>query len=281
MDYTAAEKITFATLPITTVNAFGRPTGTATGFMFGFLLNLHADWYVPALVTNRHVLNGASSVDVVFTREKGPGEPAVGDPFSIRIPAAGTIYHPNPQIDLAILPLGGVIEDLRKSGNPVFYTFVEPSLIPNGEAWKKLNAIERVVMAGYPKGLRDKVNNQPIVRSGITATHPALDFNGLPEFLVDMPCFEGCSGSPVFILEEGFVANPRTGGIAVGGNRIFFLGVQHAIPKAKDAMKLEVLPSDDHPKVIPVYESYLNLGFIIKSSALHDFDPIIQSRLKI
>ncbi len=278
MSFTAAEKMTYSTLPIMTFDSAGTPQSTATGFIFSFLHDPKAGTHFPALVTNRHVIQGAASIQVIFTLEKGPGVPDIGRMTIVSISAADVLYHPRPDIDLAILPLGPVIDTQKRKGQPVFFSIVDSSLIPSGKAWKTLNAIEHVVMAGYPKGLRDEVNNQPIVRSGITATHPALDFQGMPVFLVDMPCFEGCSGSPVFIIEEGFVADPRTGGIAVGGNRIFFLGVQHAIPKAKAAMKLEVLPSDDHPKVIPVYESYLNLGYIIKSSALLDFDPIIRAK---
>ena len=281
MSFTAAEKITFSTLPITTFNASGIPTSTATGFMFGFLFDQKNGSHVPALVTNRHVLNGTHSIEVVFTRARETGVPAIGETVSCRLPTAGTIFHPNPQIDLAILPIGNVLESLRRDGNAAFYTVVDPSLIPNSDIWKDLNAIEHVVMAGYPKGLRDTVNNQPIVRSGITATHPAMDFQGNPEFLVDMPCFEGCSGSPVFIMEEGAVVNPRTHSLAIGGSRILFLGIQHAIPKQYTVGKLAVLPSDNQPAIQPIVQMYLNLGFIIKSSALHDFDPIIQSRLKI
>lgn len=52
-------------------------------------------------------------------------------------------------------------------------------------------------MVGYPDGIWDEFNNQPIVRRGITATHPKNDFNGKGEFLIDAVCFPGSSGSPV------------------------------------------------------------------------------------
>jgi len=280
MSFTSAEKMTYSTLPILTFDGAGNPQSTATGFVFCFLHDPQASFGFPALVTNRHVFENAASVQVIFTLEKEPGVPDIGRMTVVSISAADVLYHPRPDIDLAILPLGSVIDSLKKSEKSVFFSYVDSSLIPTWEAWKALNAIERVVMAGYPKGLRDEVNNQPIVRSGITATHPALDFNGMPEFLVDMPCFEGCSGSPVFIMEEGFIADPRTGSVMVGGNRIFFLGIQRAIPEGYSVGKLDVFPSVNPALSIrPVTQLYLNLGVIIKSSALLDFDPILRAKL--
>lgn len=280
MSFTAAEAMTYSTLPITTFDSSGIPTSTATGFVFAFLNDPQAGTHFPALVTNRHVLKDAASIEVIFTLEKEPGVPATGKTIAFHIPTAGTLFHPNQNIDLAVMPLGAVLDALSSVNQKAFYSYIDSSLIPTEDDWKNMNAIERVVMAGYPKGIRDEVNNQPIVRSGITATHPALDFRGLPEFLVDMPCFEGCSGSPVFIMEEGFVADPRTGGICVGGNRIFFLGVQRAIQLDHTVGELAVLPCDNQPLAVrPVTQTYLNLGYIIKSSALLDFEPIIRSNL--
>jgi len=57
-------------------------------------------------------------------------------------------------------------------------------------------------MVGYPIGLWDEKNNYPIFRKGITATHPANDYNGKSEFMIDAACFPGSSGSPVYIIDE-------------------------------------------------------------------------------
>lgn len=58
-------------------------------------------------------------------------------------------------------------------------------------------------MLGYPIGLADARNNYPIFRKGYTAAHPAVDFNEDGIGLVDMACFPGSSGSPIYILNEG------------------------------------------------------------------------------
>src|SRR5439155_8993915 len=61
------------------------------------------------------------------------------------------------------------------------------------------DAVEDIVMVGYPSGLWDSTNNYPLVRRGITASHPGIDFEGKPQIAIDMACFEGSSGSPVLL----------------------------------------------------------------------------------
>jgi hypothetical protein len=50
---------------------------------------------------------------------------------------------------------------------------------------------------GYPRAIKYYHNNFPIIRKGITATHPIIRFNYSNEFLIDAPCYPGVSGSPV------------------------------------------------------------------------------------
>lgn len=57
-------------------------------------------------------------------------------------------------------------------------------------------------MIGYPVGLMDEVNLQPIFRRGVYATNPSLDYMGRKEFLLDIPNNGGSSGSPVFHFDE-------------------------------------------------------------------------------
>ena len=213
-----------------------------------------------AIVTNRHVFENAHAIGVTFTAAGADGSPDIGRSVNAVISASRAIMHPTNTIDLAILPIANALKTMSDSGNTPFYTYLE-------------------IMAGYPKGMRDTVNNLPIVRSGITATPPQYNFMGSPEFLVDMPCFEGCSGSPVFILEEGGYHDRRAHRINIGGSRIFLLGVQHAIPLSRATGTLEVLQSDESINIKPVMPLYLNIGYIVKSSALSDFDPILRSMI--
>ena len=74
-------------------------------------------------------------------------------------------------------------------------------------------------MVGYPIGLYDKINNLPIFRKGYTACHPSIDFNRKGIGLIDMACFPGSSGSPIYVLNEGLVKS-KNGALYVG-NRVF------------------------------------------------------------
>ena len=73
-------------------------------------------------------------------------------------------------------------------------------------------------------GLADARNNYPIFRKGYTAAHPAVDFNEDGIGLVDMACFPGSSGSPIYILNEGSYRD-KHGNSYLGSSRVMLLGV--------------------------------------------------------
>lgn len=274
MSLSLSEMIMYNVLHITMLDNAKKKSGSATGFIFGFCND--GSKRVNCLVTNRHVLAKCSFINVTFTRKKTDDLPDIGNLVSTTLSTAAAIYHPNPDIDLAILPVGPGIESLKQSGSDPFFVYFDASHIPAKDMWTKYSAIENVFMAGYPKGLRDQVNSQPIFRSGITATHPALDFDGTPEFLVDMPCFEGCSGSPVFICDEGIHIDKKTNSVS-SGSKFELLGVQHAIPDKKNIGQLAIIPTDNTP--VPVVQLYLNLGYVIRSTELLVFEDIIRAKL--
>lgn len=282
MNLTISEQLIFSVVQINMLNENNILIGTASGFIGSFGDSKERNSYVPAIVTNRHVLSACSRIAVTFTRATESEEPDVGHTVSVQISTSSAIFHPNDKIDLAILPFGQALNQLNENGTPPFFRRLQLELIPSAEEWSQLDALEEVIMAGYPKGLRDPINNLPILRRGITATHPSYNFNGAPEFLVDMPCFEGCSGSPVFILQQGTVVDPRTQSINFGQNRVFLLGIQRAIPNIKSRGKLEFVPLDTQSvEAQPVMQMYLNLGFIIKSTELLAFDDIIRAQYGI
>ena len=84
-------------------------------------------------------------------------------------------------------------------------------------------------MIGYPRGIYDEANNLPIVRRGITATSMGRDYNSKPEFMIDMACFPGSSGSPVFMDKTGYV-DRKTQGHMIDAHRFYFLAIFYAGP---------------------------------------------------
>ena len=149
------------------------------------------------------------------------------------------------------------------------------SMIPTQNDLDKLSAIEEVKMIGYPVGLYDECNNFPLIRTGVTASHPAVDYNGKKMGVLDMACLNGSSGSPVFILNEGSYHN-KDGGV-LGDDRQFLLGIENSniTIKTKNIYTKTVNPEtgiEEFKKREDLYVSDdLNLGFYIKSSEIYGF----------
>ena len=278
MELTIAEQIMYSTLQIVTFDSAFRASQMASGFIMHFCENKEAETSVPALVTNRHVLEGANLIQVFFTAATPDGKPDNSKTIPAYISISNAIPHPNSDIDLAIIPILPVVATLKKQGNNVFYIGLSTDFIPTPEEWKNLDAIEEVIMVGYPKGLRDTANNLPIFRRGITATHPAYDYKGSPDFLIDMACYPGSSGSPVFILTEGQHYDKRNRKLNLGTGRFMFLGIQRAVPNLSQFGDLITIPSEE-TVTIPRMQSFINLGIIVKSTQLEIFDSIIKIKI--
>jgi hypothetical protein len=151
------------------------------------------------------------------------------------------------------------------------------SLIPTEEELAALTAIEDVIMIGYPNGLWDEKNNMPIVRRGITATHPNLDYNGSKEFMINAACFPGSSGSPVLLFNFGSYSTKSTE--IVIGARIKLLGILYAGPQHTATGEIEIVNVPTQQKAIAFSRIPNNLGLVIKSSRLSEFDAILKSMM--
>lgn len=176
------------------------------------------------LVTNKHVLEGATGARFRFhTAGSGawhdfsPG-PIVS--FQHALPQARWIPHPEEGVDLCAIAVSDFIR--VSEGPPVepFYSAISTSLVPTEEEERRYLALMEVMMIGAPQGLWDEENNLPILRRGSTATHPAIDYDGKPEFMVDIACFPGSSGSPVVSHDSPYF----------GGASYRFFGVLYAGP---------------------------------------------------
>lgn len=103
---------------------------------------------------------------------------------------------------------------------------------------EELSAVEEILMVGYPNGLWDSVNNYPLIRRGITASHPAVDFevDGVPTTVVDAACFPGSSGSPVILHNVGTYTDKK--GTTHIGTRTMFLEYCFRVRKCRPTGKL-------------------------------------------
>lgn len=270
-----SEQLTFVTTRIECGLTDGT-TSVGTGFFFEFPRG--DGKCVPTLVTNRHVIAGSSTLKIRFTARADDGSPRYGDrlEFDLNFGEAKWAPHPDPEVDLAFLPMAGFLAELQAQGRTPFYVALRPDNLPTAAEMGDLGAIEDVVMVGYPIGLWDEANNLPIVRSGITATHPARDFNGQKRFVIDVACFPGSSGSPVFLYNQ-FGYTTRKHSLVMGESRIRFLGVLFAAPMHTADGEIRVIDVPTQRRAVTQAQIPMNLGYVIKAERILEFDAVIRT----
>lgn len=272
MNLTLSERLTFSTVRIECQLQTGE-TSTGTGFFFRFLET--GGQHVPAIVTNKHVIEGAVYGRFHLNLADSNGQPlGQHENFTIGNFEAGWIKHPDPDVDLCILPIGEVLHTVQAQGKNIFFVILDKSLIPSAAELAQLTALEEIIMIGYPNGIWDAVNNKPIIRRGITATHPNLPYDGKQEFMIDAACFPGSSGSPVFLFNVGGYAS-REGSMIIG-TRVKLLGVLYAGPQHTATGEIGIVNISTQQRPVAISRIPNNLGIIIKSQRLFDFEEILQ-----
>ena len=168
------------------------------------------DTFIPVIITNRHVAVGAERIRILFhTTEQAKLD---GGHVFLEIDHSNALalLHPDPAIDLAAIVIGPAMNawTAASPGLGLHWCGVGSNNFWPLDDWEKLDACEPVMMIGCPSGLWDEKNGFPLFRRGVTATHAAIDFQGRPEFVVDIGVYSGSSGSPVFLWDHGLV-KPR------------------------------------------------------------------------
>lgn len=265
---TLAEQLCYVTTLIETRETNGN-NYTATGFFIEF----YTDKGKPQvfLVTNRHVVENAQKMKIRLNYADEQGNPIDTHWVNIEIDNVKTqfLYHPDEGVDLAIGTMSYIIGVVRSKQN-IFFKSLSPNFIVTDEWAENLDAIEDIIMVGYPKGIFDTTNNRPIVRKGITASDPKINYGGKRLFMADIASFEGSSGSPVLVYKK------RMKETTPEYTRWFdvskLIGIQRAMPYSQER-------SSTHDFV--KFNMPLNLGQIIKAQCLYDFIPLIEKDLGI
>lgn len=270
---TISEQLTHSTVRILCTMTDGSPS-TGTGFFFSFLQE--GERYVPAIVTNKHVVDGANRAQFCLTEKDGDG-PSIGKHITIHVDsfAGRWIRHPDPSVDLCAMPIAPLLTSAASQGKAFFFISLDVSLIPSDAELADLGALEDILMIGYPNGIWDHVNNMPILRRGITATHPNLNYEGRKEFVIDAACFPGSSGSPVFLFNNGSWAD-RKGNIVVGGQRVKLLGVLYAGPQHTATGEVKIVTIPTQQKAIAFSTIPNNLGYVVKAARLRELEVEIK-----
>jgi hypothetical protein len=257
------EQIQFSTLRLELVDDAGQPKGIGTGFLVKADLRNNPGSAVILLVSNKHVFEGSKGFVVAFHKRKPSlNEPDLGQIYRFQAKDYSGAYfaHLNPNVDLACVNISTVIEQLHAQ---IYYKFLDQSLFANFSE-PDLDAGQRVIFVGYPDNRYDQVHNLPIIRSGVIASHPKVDFNGEPQFIIDAQVFPGSSGSPVFLNVKE--AQFNRGQIILGGGQspYIFIGVVSATMIRNNVVNF--VPT----QFVPLSQEVIGLGLVFKSTALAD-----------
>lgn len=238
-----------------------------TGFFIDFLVGAGrtSRW----LIMNKHLVAGAAEVSLrlhagdrdangVVTTSQESFDLAVRNPLAI------TVLHPSEDL------CGVSGAELAKGADDIcrkeFAAEAFPErMIPTEADLESLSGIQEVIMVGYPTGVKDDANNLPIIRRGVTGSHPGIRFNGECRGILDMASFGGSSGSPVLIWSENFVL--KDGQLREQEKR-FLLGIyvdrQEYVEDA--AVMINCVPTN--PAAIAKVKLPLHLGKYIRAEAL-------------
>lgn len=102
----------------------------------------------------------------------------------------------HPTYDIGAICINDVIQNLNE--NFILKNkFIEEEDLLN-ISQQSVDSIEEALMIGYPFGLKSDNSTMPLIRHGIIATPLYFNYENKEEFLVDILCFNGSSGSPIF-----------------------------------------------------------------------------------
>jgi hypothetical protein len=278
---TLSEQILFSTVRIEAQLNNGE-TSIGTGFFFNFPLD--AGKTISAIITNKHVIKD-SKVGRFQLHESNflNGKSVPSGHFStIELHSFENLWvpHPKREVDLCAMLIEPLQKEVENRKQSIFFVALDSELILDDTDLHGLSAVEDVLMVGYPIGLWDTVNNLPLIRRGITATHPSIDFCGKSEGVIDTACFPGSSGSPVLIINEG-VVRTKAGD---KDRRAILLGVLFAGPHTttEGEILIEEIPTSSRPVIIT--PQMIHLGYIVKAKeilALGEHIKNIQKQLGV
>lgn len=257
-------------LMFNTVRLVASDGSSGTGFFYNF--NTNEKTY-PVIITNKHVVNNNPNETMTFYLHLCTGERESNENYKVTY---ATQWHFHSNKDLCFCFINPVFESVKNStGKDVFYIANNNSILATKQKLNELSALEELVMVGYPIGLWDEKNNFPIFRKGYTASHPAYDFNEKGIGLIDMACFPGSSGSPIYILNETSYSDKK--GNMYMGKRVILIGILYAGPRYNAQGDLIVTTIPTHQKIQTTTPMMINLGYYIKAHELHEFEDYISN----
>lgn len=251
-------------------------TGTTSSLGTGFYYRIEvpSKGSIDAVITNRHVVADCDTIHFQVLTANEDGTPNSSDRAELTALPSNIAFHPNPEIDLAAIPLSHALNQLGEQGKTAYFKALSSELFAPVEPCGYISPIEDVLMIGYPTGLWDHVNNRPIMRTGSTATYYYDNFQGQPNFVVDIAAFPGSSGSPVFLYQKGLIRS-ENGNAMSPGSRVQLLGVLHSGPLQTINGEVIVVPVPTSTSLNTVISQTINLGYVVKARELLGLEGLL------
>ena len=239
----------------------GGATGAGTSFVFRDKSS-HPDHQL-FLVSNKHVVEGATDAIMYFTERDDSGQPKLGEPFFLRNDMFDIQWHghPDSEVDVCVMPLSWQLSMMQRAGKAAFLNAISEDDVADLDILRNLDVTSPVLFVGFPNGMYDEKHYLPIFRRGYVATAPDLDFNGAPIFLIDASVFPGSSGSPVFTVGDSLIG---------GTPALKLLGIIAAVYTQPAEGRISWRPTPANQIPVPSIDQMIDLGIVFKSRCIQE-----------
>ena len=258
------EKMANATVKLDIVKQCGNWTGTGVLFHFE-----NKDWskQMQVVLTVRHLLDDAESVKITLpVKNPNKSETVTRMDFLLNRNTMVVEPHPDSSVDLSAIIITSALQELQNQGNWSLCFSFDTSVLADDNFYARERQLDPVVMIGYPAGLMDEVNLQPIFRRGVYATNPSLDYRGRKEFLLDIPNNGGSSGSPDFRFDDKMYNDRTRGGANITiGSRLVMVGISF------DGIN----PSVDKTPIIIATGPSNNTAWVLKAARIKELKEML------
>lgn len=187
--------------------------GEGTGVIVNLANGFEND--VPVIITNKHVIEKCPDIELTLTVQTKEGNYATQE---CKLVGAREKCIFLDEYDLCAIPLRPLFMGLSGMERLVVASFVCLGEFATAKDFAESDPISDLYVVGYPDGFRDRKNNLPIAKKGVSSTPLFSDYEGRKEFLVDCGLCQGSSGSPVFI--KGKTNNYKLAGIVYATKNI-------------------------------------------------------------
>nr|MCC4238469.1 hypothetical protein [Vibrio anguillarum] len=121
-------------------------TSSGSGYVFFFCEK--DEQSIPCIVTNKHVVVGAQTGSFNLTLKGEDGKPKLGAHEVITLDNLSKYWlpHPNPKVDLAIIPIGPILNKAESEGKNFYYVSLSKSLLADEILLSTLPAFFKVVV---------------------------------------------------------------------------------------------------------------------------------------